>query len=149
LAIAAARNASNVPVEDPKSKAQSLIDSLPGNNLISKTAILSTAAGLSVYAISNEYYVVNEESIVAFCLICVWTGIIKYGGPQYKEWAQAQHDKIRNILNSARAEHVNAVKERIGTVQQMQGVVETTKSLFAISKVGLTANANEFGQTAG
>src|SRR3569833_1645638 len=57
LAITAVRNASYVPPEDPKSKAQSIIDSLPGNSLISKTAILSSAAGLSVYAISNEYYV--------------------------------------------------------------------------------------------
>ena len=71
LAVTAVRSASNVPAEDPKTKAQSIIDALPGSSLISKTAILSTAAGLSVYAISNEYYVVNEETVAAFCLLSV------------------------------------------------------------------------------
>jgi len=138
------RNASNVPTEDPKSKAQSIIDSLPGNSLISKTAILSSAAGLSVYAISNEYYVVNEESIVAFCLICVWTGIIKYGGPMYKEWAESQNEKIKGILNAARADHTQAVKSRIDDVQQMSGVVDITKTLFAVSKETAKLEAEAF-----
>jgi F-type H+-transporting ATPase subunit b len=132
--LTASRPASNVP-EDPKTRAQSIIDSLPGNSLVSKTAILSSAAGLSVYAISSEYYVVNEETVVAFCLLSVWGALIKYGGPMYKEWAQAQNEKIKNILNSARADHTQAVKERIGNVQQMGGVVDVTKSLFAVSKV--------------
>lgn len=56
----------SVPTEDPKVKAKSILDALPGNSLVSKTAILSSAAGLSIYALSNEYYVVNEETVVAF-----------------------------------------------------------------------------------
>lgn len=126
---------SNVPSEDPKSKAQSIIDSLPGSSLISKTAILSSAAGLSIYAISNEYYVVNEESVVAFCLLSVWAGLIKYTGPMYREWAEGQNEKIKGILNAARADHTDAVKARIGDVQQMSGVIDITKSLFEVSKV--------------
>jgi len=132
------RNSSNVPsTEDPKKKAQSILDALPGSSLLSKTAILSSAAGLSAYAISNEYYVVNEETVVAFCLLAVWTGVIKYTGPLYKEWANAQNEKIKNILNQARADHTLAVKDRIGDVKQMAGVVDITKSLFEVSKVGL------------
>ena len=124
-----------MPAEEPKKKAQSIIDALPGNSLISKSAILSSAAGLSAYAISNEYYVMNEETVIAFCLISVWAGIIKYGGPMYSEWAQAQNDKIKNILNSARADHTEAVKSRIEDVTQMGGVVDITKGLFEVSKV--------------
>jgi F-type H+-transporting ATPase subunit b len=124
-----------VPTEDPKTKAQSIIDSLPGNSLISKTAFLSSAAGLSIYALSNEYYVVNEETVVAFCLLSVWGALIKFGGPMYTEWADAQTNKIRNILNAARADHTEAVKVRMTDVQQMSEVVEITKSLFAVSKV--------------
>lgn len=126
---------------DPKTKAQSLLDALPGSSLISKTAILSSAAGLSIYAISNEYYVMNEETVVAFCLLSVWTALIKFGGPLYKEWAEAQNAKIKNILNSARADHTQAVKSRIEDVKQMSGVVEITKALFEVSKVGETANS--------
>jgi F-type H+-transporting ATPase subunit b len=124
--------------EDPKKKAQSIVDALPGNSLLSKTAILSSAAGVSVYAISNEYYVVNEETVVAFCLLAVWTAVIKYGGPMYKQWADAQNDKIKGILNQARADHTQAVKDRIGDVRQMSGVVDITKSLFEVSKVSFS-----------
>jgi F-type H+-transporting ATPase subunit b len=133
-ALTAVRNASNLPVEDPKTKAQSIIDSLPGSSIVSKTAILSSAAGLSIYALSNEYYVVNEETVVAFCLLSVWGALIKFGGPMYKEWADAQTEKIRGILNAARADHTEAVKVRMTDVKQMSEVVEITKSLFAVSK---------------
>ncbi|RKU46476.1 atp4 subunit B of the stator stalk of mitochondrial F1F0 ATP synthase [Coniochaeta pulveracea] len=147
-ALTAVRNASNLPAEDPKAKAQSIIDSLPGNSLISKTAILSSAAGLSIYALSNEYYVVNEETVVAFCLLSVWGALIKFGGPMYAEWADAQTNKIKNILNAARADHTEAVKVRMTDVQQMSEVVEITKSLFAVSKetAKLEAEAYELEQ---
>jgi len=147
-ALAGSRNSSNVPSQDPKTKAQSLIDALPGNSLISKTAILSSAAGASIYAISNEYYVVNEETVVAFCLLSVWGALIKFGGPMYKEWAEAQTEKIRGILNSARADHTQAVKNRIEDVKQMEGVIDITKSLFEVSKetAKLEAEAYELEQ---
>ncbi|KAK3336582.1 hypothetical protein B0T19DRAFT_437335 [Cercophora scortea] len=146
--LTSSRYSSNVPATDPKTKAQSIIDSLPGNSLISKTAILSSAAGLSIYALSNEYYVVNEETVVAFCLLSVWGGLIKFGGPMYKEWAEAQSDKVKNILNSARADHTQAVKNRIGDVQQMSSVIDITKTLFEVSKetAKLEAEAYELEQ---
>ncbi|OTB00037.1 hypothetical protein M426DRAFT_324613 [Hypoxylon sp. CI-4A] len=145
--LTSTRSASNVP--EPKAKAQSIIDSLPGNNLISKTAILSSAAGLSIYGISNEYLVINEETVVAFSLLSVWGALIKYGGPMYKEWAEAQNEKIKGILNSARADHTQAVKNRIENVQQMGGVVDITKALFEISKetAQLEAQAYELEQS--
>lgn len=133
--LTSSRSASNVPAEDPKKKAQSILDSLPGNSLISKAAILSSAAGVSIYAISNEYYVVNEESIVAFSLLSIFWAVGKYGGPMYSEWAEGQINKIKGILNAARADHTEAVKTRIESVQQMGSVVDITKSLFEVSKV--------------
>ncbi|KAJ4410293.1 atp4 subunit B of the stator stalk of mitochondrial F1F0 ATP synthase [Gnomoniopsis sp. IMI 355080] len=148
LAASGHRSASNVPAEDPKKKAQSILDALPGNSLVSKTAILSSAAGLSIYALSNEYYVVNEETVVAFCLLSVWGAVIKYAGPMYTEWAEAQNKKIAGILNAARADHTQAVKTRIDSVQQMSGVVDITKSLFEVSKetAKLEAQAYELEQ---
>ncbi|KAK0668126.1 putative mitochondrial ATP synthase subunit 4 precursor [Cercophora samala] len=146
--VITARNSSGVPAQDPKSKAQSLIDALPGSNLLSKSAILSSFTGLSIYALSNEYYVVNEETVVAFCLLSVWAALIKFGGPAYKEWAEGQNKKILGILNAARADHTQAVKTRIEDVQQMSGVIEVTKSLFAVSKetAKLEAEAYELEQ---
>lgn len=128
-----ARLQSNQP--SPEQKAKSILDSLPGSNLLSKTAILSAGAGVSIAAISNELYVVNEESIVMLCLLSVYTGIAVYGGPAYKEWAENQTNKIKNILNAARKDHTDAVQKRIASVQDLGGVVDITKSLFAVSKV--------------
>ena len=103
---------------------------------MSKTATLSAVAGLSIAAISNELYVMNEETVAAFCLLSVFTAVAKYGGPAYREWAEGQVQKHKDILNAARADHTNAVKQRIDNVSQMSGVVEVTKQLFAVSKVG-------------
>ena len=130
-----ARYESNVPQADPKEKAKSLLDALPGNNLISKTAILSAGAGVSIAAISNELYVVNEESIVMLCLLTVYSAIAVYGGPAYKEWAEGQSNKIKGILNKAREDHTTAVKSRIESVKDLGGVIDITKNLFEVSKV--------------
>ncbi|TGZ83010.1 ATP synthase subunit 4 mitochondrial precursor [Ascodesmis nigricans] len=144
------RHSSSVPQEDPKTKAQSLIDALPGNSLVSKTAILSATAGLSIAAISNELFVLNEEAVIAFCLVTIYTAIAKYGGPMYKEWADGQCQKIRDILSAAREDHVQAVKSRIESVGQMSEVVGYTKALFEVSKetAQLEAKAYELEQRA-
>jgi len=103
---------------------------------MSKTAILSAGAGLSIAAISNEIYVVNEESIVALSLLTIYWAVYNYAGPMYKQWSDSQADKFANILNSARADHTNAVKARISNVKDLSGVIDITKDLFAVSKVG-------------
>jgi hypothetical protein len=43
--------------------------------------------------------------------------------------------RISGILASSRAEHTQAVKDRISSVEQMKDVVDLTKGLFGISKV--------------
>lgn len=122
-------------MEDPKKKAQSIIDALPGQSLASKTAILSAGTGVSIWAISNELYVLNEETVVAFCLLSVFYGIFKYGGPMYNEWSNNTITRIKDILNTAKKGHADAVKTRIEDVKPLSSVVEVTKSLFEISKV--------------
>ena len=112
------------------------MNALPGNSLASKLAILSAGAGVSVAAISNELYVINEETIVAFSMLTIYYAVYKYAGPMYKEWAQGQADKVKGILNAARDDHTNAVKARISNVQDLSGVIDITKDIFAVSKVG-------------
>jgi F-type H+-transporting ATPase subunit b len=53
----------------------------------------------------------------------------------YRDWANATIDRIRNVLEGARAEHTQAVKDRISSVEQMKDVVSITQGLFALSKV--------------
>lgn len=123
-----------VPQKEPKEVAKSVLDSLPGDSIASKIGILSAGTGLSVAAISNELYVVNEESIVFFSLLTIYFGVYNYVGPMYKEFAENYSNKIKNILNAARDDHTNAVKSRISSVSDLGGVIQTTKDLFAVSK---------------
>ncbi|KAH9845788.1 ATP synthase subunit 4, mitochondrial [Teratosphaeria destructans] len=140
-----ARRADNVPQKDPKSTAESIINALPGSSLATKIATLSAGAGISVAAISNELYVVNEESIVMLSLLTIWWAVYNYAGPAYKEWVDAQANKWKGILNSAREDHTNAVKSRIASVKDLGGVVDITKDLFA-ETAQLEAQAYELEQ---
>ena len=124
-----------MPAEEPKKRAQAIIDSLPGSSLVSKTAILSSGAALSIFAISNEIYVVNEESIIALSLLSIFWAVAKYGGPMYKDWAESQIGKMKGILNAAREGHTKAVQDRIDNVKQLGSVIDVTKNLFEVSKV--------------
>lgn len=133
--ISQQRYQSGPPQQDPKSRAQAILDALPGSSLISKTAILSTGAGLSVAAISNELYVLNEESIVMFATLSVVWAIYHYLGPSYASWADGYSQKIKGILDTARQDHKDAVQVRIDEVKKVGGVVDITKDLFAVSKV--------------
>ena len=67
----------------------------------------------------------------------------------YKEWAQGQSDKIKNILNSAREDHTNAVKARMENVRDLGGVIDITKDLFAVSKVCTIIGGTWIGRTFG
>jgi F-type H+-transporting ATPase subunit b len=108
---------------------------LPGNSVLSKTAILSSGAGLSIYAISNELYVFNEESIIMIASFCVLWGLFKYGAPMYNEWASATIAKISGIMIAAREDHKQAVRSRIDNVKQLGSVIDVTKQLFEVSRV--------------
>lgn len=71
-------------------------------------------------------------------MLSVFYGATRYGGPLYKEWADGQIQKIKDIMYTARAGHADAVKARIEDVKPLSNVVDITKQLFAVSKVGLS-----------
>ncbi|ANB12494.1 F1F0 ATP synthase subunit 4 [Sugiyamaella lignohabitans] len=129
---------------DPKTKAQAIIDALPGSNLISKTGILATSSAAAIYAVSNSLYVVNAET----CLLVVFGAFLyvmsKTAAPAYKDWAEGHISTIRGALDKAREGHVVAVKERIESVNQLKDVVATTKDLFALSKETVELEAKAF-----
>ena len=68
-------------------------------------------------------------------MLSVFYGIFKYGGPMYKEWADTQIQKIKDIMYTARAGHADAVKARIEDVKPLSNVVDITQQLFEVSKV--------------
>lgn len=133
---------------DPKTKAASLIDALPGNTFLTKTGILGTSAAAIIYGISNQLYVINDESILLLIFLGFSGLVAKFLAPLYKDFADSRIKKVSDILNSSRARHVDAVKDRIESVSELQNVSETTKVLFDVSKetVELEAKAFELKQ---
>ncbi|KAF9907619.1 atp4 subunit B of the stator stalk of mitochondrial F1F0 ATP synthase [Linnemannia zychae] len=128
----------------PDSKAQSILDALPGNSLISKTGVVTAFAGLSTYLISQELYVFNEETLVLLAFAATFGGIVKSARAPFNEWADGHISKIRSILEKARVDHKSAVVERIDQVGQMKDVVEVTQALYALSKETAQLEAQAF-----
>jgi F-type H+-transporting ATPase subunit b len=93
-------------------------------------------------------YVINDESILLLTFLG-FTGLVaKYLAPAYKDFADARMKKVSDVLNASRNKHVEAVKDRIDSVSQLQNVAETTKVLFDVSKetVELESEAFELKQ---
>lgn len=118
--------------------------SSPG--IVTKTGSALLAATLSAAAISQELYVVNEETVLLVGTAILFGYIGKAVREPYSNWAQSQIDRIRNTLASARAEHTASVTERIDAVAQMKDVGAVTAALFALSKETAQLEASAFEQ---
>merc|ERR1712093_244566 len=118
----------------PAQKASALIDALPGNSLVSKTGIVTLTAATTAAAISNELFVLNEEVVILGSFAIFLGYVSSLVREPYREWADGQIQKVKDILNTSRAAHTSAVQERIASVAELKDVEGLTKSLFAISK---------------
>ncbi|EMD39366.1 hypothetical protein CERSUDRAFT_113003 [Gelatoporia subvermispora B] len=146
-ALAARGMASSSNQQPPAERASELINKMPSSpNLITKTGSVVLGTGLLATAISQELYVVNEESVIAAGFFILITCIAKIIREPYKEWAEGNIDRVRSLLNKSRAEHTDAVKERIQSVEKMKDVVSITEGLFALSKETAQLEADAFVQ---
>jgi F-type H+-transporting ATPase subunit b len=131
----------------PEEKANELVNKLPSSpGLITKTGTALLGTGAVAAAISQELYVVNEESIILLGSIILFTYLGKIMREPYSQWAEGHIQRIKKVLDGARAEHTQAVKERIDSVGQMKDVVEITKGLFALSKETAKLESQTFVQ---
>ncbi|KAI7894097.1 uncharacterized protein EV154DRAFT_499356 [Mucor mucedo] len=130
--------------EEPKQKANSFLDSLPGNSLISKTGYVTAATGLSAFLISKEIYVINEETLVLISSAGLLGVLIKYLREPFTNMANEHIERIKSILVQARDDHKGAVQERIEEVGQMKDLVQVTKALFELSRETAQLEAQAF-----
>jgi F-type H+-transporting ATPase subunit b len=129
------RYSSSTPATaDPKVKANALIDALPGNSLVSKTGWITLTTAVSAAAISNELFVLNEEVVILGSFVVFIGYLSTLVREPYREWADGQIQKVKDILNVSRASHTDAVKSRIDAVSEMKDVEALTKTLFELSK---------------
>ncbi|KAL0575975.1 atp4 subunit B of the stator stalk of mitochondrial F1F0 ATP synthase [Marasmius crinis-equi] len=142
----ACRSMSSNPTP-PEQRASEIIDKLPSSpNLITKTGTALLGTGLAAAAISQELYVMNEETVLLVGSAIFFTYVAKIIREPYSNWAQSQVDKIKGVLDGARAEHTQAVKERIDNVAQMKDVVSLTQGLFALAKETAQLESEAFVQ---
>ncbi|KAK0233763.1 ATP synthase [Armillaria fumosa] len=131
--------------KDPDAKASEIINKLPSSpGLLTKTGTAILGTGLTAAAISQELYVVNEETVLLVGSAIFFTFLVKAIKEPYVNWAEGHISRIKKVLDSARAEHTQAVKERIDSVGQMKDVVQLTQGLFSLSKETVTLEASTF-----
>jgi F-type H+-transporting ATPase subunit b len=111
---------------------------------VTKTGTIVLGTGALATAISQELYVVNEETVILAGFVILLTYLSKLIKEPYKEWAEGHINNIKNILDSTKQQHTKAVAERIESVQQMKDVVDITKGLFAVSKETAQLEAENF-----
>ncbi|KAI8085028.1 uncharacterized protein BX664DRAFT_366438 [Halteromyces radiatus] len=129
---------------DPKQKATSIIDSLPGNSFVSKTGYITLGTGLATFLVSKEIYVFNEETLVLFAAGSLLGVLLKYLREPLTNSSNEHINRIKTVLNEARDDHKAAVQERIDQVGQMKDLVDVTKALFEISRETARLEAEAF-----
>jgi F-type H+-transporting ATPase subunit b len=140
-----ASSSSNPP--PPAERAAEIVDKLPSHpNLITKTGTAILGSGLLATAISQELYVFNEETVIAVGYLILFGYIAKIIRLPYKDWAENHIARIKGVLEGARAEHTQAVQDRIDAVGQMKDVVSLTEGLFALSKETAQLESDAFVQ---
>ncbi|KAG0170667.1 atp4 subunit B of the stator stalk of mitochondrial F1F0 ATP synthase [Apophysomyces sp. BC1015] len=144
LGISALRSYTTEKEVEPKQKATSIIESLPGNSFVSKTGFVTLSTGLATFLISKEIYVFNEETLVLIASGGLLAVLIKYLREPYNNMANEHISRIKNILNQARLDHKSAVQERIDQVGQMKDLVDVTKALFELSRETAKLEAEAF-----
>ncbi|GAA5893983.1 hypothetical protein JCM6882_007950 [Rhodosporidiobolus microsporus] len=120
--------------QPPAAKANALIDALPGNSLVSKTGIVTLTTATAAAAISNELFVLNEEVVILGSFVIFLGYVSSLVREPYREWADGQIQKVKDILNTSRAAHTSAVQGRIESVGELKDVEDLTKQLFELSK---------------
>ncbi|GAA5940438.1 hypothetical protein JCM21900_000279 [Sporobolomyces salmonicolor] len=133
-ALVGARFQSSSSQPAPAAKASALIDALPGNSLVSKTGIVTLTTATAAAAISNELFVLNEEVVVLGSFVIFLGYVSSIIRAPYREWADSQIQKVKDILNSSRQAHTDAVRGRIESVGEMKDVEALTAQLFELSK---------------
>merc|ERR1712032_550782 len=95
---------------------------------------LVLGTGLTAAAVSSEIYVVNEETVLAVGFFILVAVIAKTAGALYTAWAEGHIQRIKSTLNAAKAEHQQAVEQRIDSVKTLKEVVPLTEQLYAVAR---------------
>lgn len=111
---------------------------------MAKTTWVTIGAGLTAFAVSNELYVANDETVILAGFLVFATLIGRTLSKPYANWANSYIEKISNILNEARQGHTKAIQTRIDAVNEKKDVVDITKAMYALAKETVQAEKEAF-----
>ena len=86
----------------------------------------------------------NDETVLLMSGVGLLYFVGRLGGPMFNSIADDYIHRMRSVLGQARADHTQAVKDRIDSVGEMKGVVDITKALFEVSKETARIEAQVF-----
>ncbi|KAL1931118.1 hypothetical protein VTP01DRAFT_10255 [Rhizomucor pusillus] len=143
-ASAAIRNYSTEQNAAAAEKKSSVLDVLPGDSIAAKAGYLTVGTGLATALIAKEIYILNEETLVLVASAGLLGVLLKYLREPYTNMAQEHIERIKGVLNKARADHKSAVQTRIEEAGQMKDLVDVTKALFELSRETAQLEAEAF-----
>ncbi|KAJ1547724.1 atp4 subunit B of the stator stalk of mitochondrial F1F0 ATP synthase [Cladochytrium tenue] len=118
----------------PELAAAALINMFPGQTLTQKASSVVLASSVAAWLISKEIYVIDGEFFEVLALFGAYYLWYIGGKDGVKEFFNERQDTIRRVLNEAREQHKEVVKERMAHISSLENVVDTTKGLFELSK---------------
>lgn len=119
---------------DPKVRAVRLLDALPMNSIISKSATAAAGVGFTIFLVSKEIYLLSSETVLlaAFSTM-VYLGF-KYLTEPVGQFMLDRNHHVWRIQRDARIRHRSIVQSRLDEVGRMSDIVDVTKNMFEMSK---------------
>ncbi|KAL7409707.1 ATP synthase [Mrakia frigida] len=120
--------------QTPEEKASALLEAVPEVSWATKTGTVLGGVALAAIAVSQEFYVVNSETIIFVATMATGTLLIKGISGPFDKWCEFHNNKKLKILTEARQGHYDAVANKIDQISLLSDSVQTTKDLYALSK---------------
>ncbi|KAJ1550419.1 hypothetical protein HK405_000642, partial [Cladochytrium tenue] len=99
--------------QPPEQAAAALINMFPGQTLTQKASSVVLASSVAAWLISKEIYVIDGEFFEVLALFGAYYLWYIGGKDGVKEFFNERQDTIRRVLNEAREQHKEVVKERM------------------------------------
>ncbi|OMH85576.1 ATP synthase subunit 4, mitochondrial [Zancudomyces culisetae] len=133
-ALSRSFSTSNQVSKSSEEKATSIIASLPGDSMVTKTGYIAAATGLTALLISKEIYVFNEETVILAAFASLVTLLYTKVREPMKQWGNEYRETLRDTMNSARQQHLELVDSKISSLSQLSNINAVNSDLFALSK---------------
>ncbi|KAG5463816.1 MAG: hypothetical protein BJ554DRAFT_3673 [Olpidium bornovanus] len=129
---------------DPKAKAMSLLDAVPTNSILSKSAVVATGVGFTIFLVSKEIYILNADTVLLAAFSAVVYLGFKYLTEPAGQFILDRNHHIWGIQRDARIRHRSIVQSRLDEVDRMSDIVDVTKNMFEMSKDMAKLEAQSF-----